>query len=93
MQADGSRNHGRFVSFFVLDRGESGWAPSWSPDGSKIAFLVPCCRGTTGPRTLLQVRVVVLPTGSILQPGVFVQSDLDGPSWASNDTLLVNRYN
>jgi hypothetical protein len=91
MQADGSRDHGPFVSFFILDRGESGRAPSWSPDGSKIAFLVPCCRGTT-PLTLMQVRVFVLATGAVRHPDVFVQTDLNGPSWASNNTLLVNRW-
>lgn len=91
MQADGSRDHGQWVSTFILDRGESGWAPSWSPDGRKIAFLVPCCQGVA-PRTRMQVRVVILATGAIRSPDVSVQSDLDGPSWASNDTLLVNRY-
>jgi WD40 repeat protein len=86
MRADGSRNHGPFVSHFILDRGESGLAPSWSPDGSKIAFL--CCEG----RTLLDVRVLDLATRGVQTPDVNVRSDLDGPSWASNDTLLVNRY-
>ncbi len=67
------------------------WAPAWSPEGTRIAFLR-FAGNPTGGVPLLDVRVLDLGSGKITNVGVQVATDLNGPSWASNTTLLVNRY-
>jgi len=89
MRADGSGPHD--VESVAYDFGP--WAPAWSPDGTMIAFLVvdPTGRSiTNGP--LLDVRVLTVATGDVSRLGVRVETDLNGPSWAMGDALLINRY-
>jgi Tol biopolymer transport system component len=94
MHADGGRNRVIWVSKFILggnalgDNG--GWAPTWSPDGSRIALLK-CC-SSTGQLTLLEVAILDIASGAVRDLGVNVLTDLNGASWVSNHTLLVNRY-
>jgi Tol biopolymer transport system component len=87
MDADGSHAH------VVTRDGTNPWAPSWSPDGTQIAYLACCAdeRALDG-RPLLGVEVLDLATGDVTRLDVRVVTDLNGPVWASGETLLVNRY-
>jgi Tol biopolymer transport system component len=91
MRADGTGDRA------VYTHGNSGAAPSWSPDGTKIAFLS-CCWSAYGyPPPLLRVQVVTLATGdatvlTVDGHAVTVHTDLNGPSWTPEGTLLINRF-
>jgi Tol biopolymer transport system component len=96
MRADGTHDRAVFTG------GNSGWAPSWSPDGRRIAFLT-CCRTVAGAppldakSPLLLVQVVTLATGDTIEltvggHAVTVWTDLNGPSWTPEGALLVNRF-
>ena len=84
MGADGNGAH---------SLGIEGWSPAWSPDGSTIAFLG-CCeshRASDGA-PLLEVRVLTLDSGTVKNLDSWVPTDLNGPSWSPEGTLLVLRY-
>jgi Tol biopolymer transport system component len=85
MRADGTNPHTVYAG---QDNG--GWAPAWSPDATKIAFLRYCA--SDGATTLLTVQVLDLKTGDVRDLKVHVATDLNGPAWATDSTLLVNRY-
>jgi Tol biopolymer transport system component len=84
MRADGTHSHLAYAG-----QDNSGWAPAWSPDGTKIAFLR-CCV-VDGAMTLLTVQVLDLETGDVRDLKAHVATDLNGPAWATDSTLLVNR--
>jgi Tol biopolymer transport system component len=86
MQGDGSGAHRVY-------RGEGGaWAPAWSAEGTQIAFLK-FVDNPSGSLPLMAVLVLDVRTGDVTRiPGVRVGTDLNGPAWASSDTLLLNRY-
>jgi Tol biopolymer transport system component len=69
----------------------AAWAPAWSPDGTRIVALR---FDETLPVALPLMNVVVfdLGTGLATDTGLRVATDLNGVTWASNDSLLVNRY-
>lgn len=93
MNADGT--HARRVA-------DKGFSPRWSPDGTKIAFLVynPVERYTlVDPRTgalgdfpRLDVKVVTVATGEVSDLGMSVATDLNAVSWTpDSQSLFVNR--
>jgi Tol biopolymer transport system component len=67
------------------------WAPAWSPDGTKIAFLC-YVENPTGRLPLLDVRFVDVASREVTSLHMRVGTDLNGPQWVTNGTLLVNRY-
>jgi Tol biopolymer transport system component len=87
VNADGSGLHDELTVPF------GPWAPAWSPDGTRIAFLVfdPSERADDGA-PLLEVRVLTLATGRVSRLHIRVETDNNGSSWVTIDTLLVNRY-
>ena len=86
MRADGSGTH-RVHS----DGGV--WAPAWSPDGTKIAYLKYVGNLHSSGAPIMDVRVLHLVTGKVTNLGEHVLTDANGPSWVSNDELLLNRWN
>jgi Tol biopolymer transport system component len=85
MRADGNGPHR------LAGENEGAWAPAWSPDGTRIAFLQ-FVGHPNGAPPLLAVRVLDVGSGKITNVGVRVGTDLNGPSWFSDTTLLINRY-
>jgi WD40-like Beta Propeller Repeat len=96
MASDGSDQ--RAVSSLSAIADEAAWAPAWSPDGTRIVALrydenpfgTPAPLPTPGP--LMNVVVFDLETGLATDTGLRVRTDLNGVTWASDDSLLVNRY-
>ena len=85
-----------------LDTAPSGFAPRWSPDGTRLAMLRydPSARATMpeelGHGTnlpLLDVVVVDVTTGEVTFVGARVATDLNPVSWTPDgEALLINRY-
>jgi Tol biopolymer transport system component len=88
MASNGSDQHALTSTSAIAD--EAAWAPAWSPDGTRIVAL----RFDENPRGVPLMNVVVfnLGRGTARDVGVRVAYDLNGVTWASNDTLLINRY-
>lgn len=93
MDADGT--HARRVA-------DEGFSPRWSPDGTKIAFLVynPDERyalfdprsGAVGDFPRLDVKVLTVGTGDVSDLGMSVATDLNAVSWTpDSQSLFVNR--
>jgi Tol biopolymer transport system component len=89
MASDGSDQHAVASPSAIAD--EAAWAPAWSPDGTRIVALrfdvTPL-----GGSPLMNVVVFDLETGLATDTGLRVATDLNGVTWASDDSLLVNRY-
>jgi Tol biopolymer transport system component len=89
MASDGSDQHAVTSPSAIAD--EAAWTPAWSPDGTRIVALrfdvTPL-----GALPLMNVVVFDLETGLATDTGLRVATDLNGVTWASNDSLLVNRY-
>jgi Tol biopolymer transport system component len=73
--------------------GVGGWSPAWSPDGARVAFLECCAsyRPDDGA-PLLEVRVLDLESGTVENLDRWVPTDLNGPSWSPEGTLLFLQY-
>ena len=89
MASDGSDQH--LASASAIGDAAVWGAPAWSPDGTRIVALH---YDVNSPPflTLLNVVVFDLETGLAADTGLRVADDLNGVTWASNDSLLVNRY-
>ncbi len=89
MASDGSDQRAISSPSAIAD--EAAWAPAWSPDGTRIVALrfdvTPL-----GERPLMNVVIFDLETGLATDTGLRVATDLNGVTWVSNDSLLVNRY-
>jgi len=89
MASDGSDQHAIASPSAIAD--EAAWAPAWSPDGTRIVALR-FDENPSGFLPLMNVVVFDLETGLATDTGLRVATDLNGVTWASNDSLLVNRY-
>jgi Tol biopolymer transport system component len=89
MASDGSDQHPIASPSEIAD--EAAWAPAWSPDGTRIVALR-FDENPSGSLPLMNVVVFDLETGLATDTGLRVSTDLNGVTWASNDSLLVNRY-
>jgi Tol biopolymer transport system component len=89
MASDGSDQH--LASPSAIGDAAVWGAPAWSPDGTRIVSLH---YDVNSPPSLTLLNVVVfdLETGLATDTGLRVATDLNGVTWASNDSLLVNRY-
>jgi hypothetical protein len=75
----------------------SSFQPIWSPDGAHLAFLTydPSWRpditvkGTPRP-PVLTVQILDVASGRVTALPIQVGSDINRPTWVSNDSLLVN---
>jgi Tol biopolymer transport system component len=89
MASDGSDQHAIASPSAIAD--EAAWAPAWSPDGTRIVALR-FDENPSGTVPLMNVVVFDLETGLATDTGLRVATDFNGVTWASNDSLLVNRY-
>jgi Tol biopolymer transport system component len=89
MASDGSDQHAIASPSAIAD--EAAWAPAWSPDGTRIVALR-FDENPSGTLPLMNVVVFDLETGLATDTGLRVATDFNGVTWASNDSLLVNRY-
>ena len=87
--SDGSDQHAVASPSAIAD--EAAWAPAWSPDGTRIVALR-YDENLLPTLPLMNVVVFDLETGLATDTGLRVATDLNGVTWASNDSLLVNRY-
>lgn len=92
MRADGSDPRLRYRAPETPSFPGGAWSPAFSPNGERIAFLTCCAthRSFNG-RPLLELRVLDR-SGGVQEFDVRVETDSNGPSWASNGSLLINRY-
>jgi Tol biopolymer transport system component len=89
MASDGSDQHAIGSPSAIAD--EAAWAPAWSPDGTRIVALR-FDEHSLGALPLMNVVVFDLETGFATDTGLRVATDLNGVTWASDDSLFVNRY-
>jgi len=89
MASDGSDQHAVASPSAIAD--EAAWAPAWSPDGTRIVALR-YDENPSGNLPLMNVVVFDLETGLATDTGLRVATDANGVTWASDDSLLVNRY-
>jgi Tol biopolymer transport system component len=90
MRADGANAH--LVAGQSQNEG-ANFNPRWSPDGSRIAFIVYEGERSSSDSPLLGIRVLDLSTGQVTVVPGKVESDANAVAWMpSSDALVVNRY-
>jgi WD40-like Beta Propeller Repeat. len=87
MRSDGTAQH--FA--YSYDSG-GGDAPTWSPDGTKLAFLRFDTYTPGALQPLYDIRILDLGSGHAMTLPLKVETDSNAPQWVTNRTLLVNRY-
>jgi Tol biopolymer transport system component len=87
MRSDGTKQHQLLSSNATGDSS----APAWSPDGTRLAFIT-FVTYSSDLHPLKEVRVLDLTSEHVTNLHLRVETDLNGPQWVSNDSLLVNRY-